>query len=136
VYAITRDGAVYHNFELVLPRGAQIFRRNDHSFSLDTKRFSLGFEIIFNGFSSNLPSDFEELYLGQRFGEIQSYSAEIGVDVKFKLINLFSRTGWQYYKWIDLFLNNLENDFKFDLFLKRISWDMAYTVATIRKQQI
>jgi hypothetical protein len=134
IFAITKEGEIYDHLELVLPRGTIIGRPNDRSFSIDTRRFSLRFEVTFDGFSANLPADFEELYLGTKFDSVRSYVARIDIEVRFKLRSVFSRKGWQYYKWIDRFLANLESDFSFDLFLKQISWDAAYSVATIAKR--
>lgn len=134
VYAITSEGAIYDHFELVLPRGTVISRPDDRSFVVDTKRFSLSFEVTFDGFGANLPSDFEELYIGTKFGDVRSYEVGVNIKVKFKFRSVFSRDGWQYYKWIDLFLENIEKEFSFDVFLKQISWDVAYSVATIMRR--
>jgi hypothetical protein len=135
VYSTTRDGAIFDHFGLSLPRGTQICRDSDNSFSINTRRFSLRFDIIFDGYSGVPPFDFEECYIGKSFDEIDAYNAKIFIDIKFKLIYFFSRTGWQYYTWIDQFIKTLEEDFSFELFLSRISWDTAYTVVTLMRHQ-
>jgi hypothetical protein len=64
VAAYTKEGAIFDSFELVLPKGSIVSRGNDHSLLIDTKRFSLRFETLFEGFGSVLPRGFEKFYLG------------------------------------------------------------------------
>jgi hypothetical protein len=133
VYAITADGAVYDYFELILPRGSQVTREAD-ALRINTKRFSLSFEIDFSGFRGNFPSEFEELYLGfQDDIDVIPFLIWIRAGVRFKLRYIFSRKGWEYFKWLDNFLNSLEDDFSFESFLKNIDWEAAHTSAIIER---
>jgi hypothetical protein len=134
VYAITADGAVFEHFALELPRGTHISRSSGNQLRIETKRFTLNLAVRFDGTNGNLPYDFSELYLGFAFDEVSVYTAWVDVDVQFKLRTLFSRKGWEYFGWIDLFLSNLERDFSFGTFLNTIGWETAYSIATINRQ--
>jgi hypothetical protein len=134
VYVITEDGALFDHFDLVLPRGTTVSRGDGQSFSIKTKRFLLRFRVEFSGFRTNFPEDFEELYLGCKFDDVTPYIAHIYIDVKFKLLSVLSQRGWEYFKWIDIFLTNLQDEFSFDSFLSRIGWEIAYSVARLEKQ--
>jgi hypothetical protein len=93
VAAYTGEGAIFDQFDLVLPRGSAVSRSGDHSLLIDTKRFSIRFETLFDGYGGSLPSHFEELYIGLKGDEAATYEVRIEVDVALKWMTLFSRTG-------------------------------------------
>ncbi|MGE0563565.1 MAG: hypothetical protein AB7O50_03535 [Pseudolabrys sp.] len=134
VAAFTGEGAIFDRFELVLPRGSTVSRGSDHSLLIDTKRFSLRFEVKFDGYGAVLPFKFEESYLGTKFDKTASYKVDIVVDVKFKWATILSRSGWQYFRWIDLFIRELERRFSFELFLDHVGWETARTMMLVNKQ--
>ena len=84
---------------------------------------------------NNLPHRFEELYLARKFGEIRPYHINVNIGVTFKLLSLFSATGWEYYRWLDSFLDSFAQDFAFDRFLQDIGWNIAVTMATVTEHK-
>lgn len=129
VYAVGRDGAVFSEFELILPRGAKVLRSPSSGLRIVTPRFSCEIDTNFGGFGANLPRKFEDLYLGKTGVKTTAYDVSVTIDVSFKLQSLFSVGGRQYYQWLDLFLDEFEKLFSFEKFLEEIGWPIAVSVA-------
>lgn len=122
VSAFGNDGAIFQNFEMLLPKGSSITREKDHSINITTKRFRLKFRPIFTGFASVLPRNFEEIYMGKTFDSISTFGVGLKISVNYSLRTLLTSKGWEYYWWLDSFLGKLEESFSMDSFLSRISW--------------
>lgn len=131
VYATGADGALFDHFELVLPARSHVTRLPTTGFRIETPRFKLVVNPEFVGTSTIFPSRFEELYLGRKFDELSLYDVRLHVAVEFKWLSFFTNKGWDYYEWLDSFLDELAKDFEFSEFLERINWEAAATVATI-----
>jgi len=135
VSATGKRGEIFDQFELILPRGAQVSRTDAQSIRFETKRLSMDIEVEFDGFSANLPHRFEELYLGRKCGDVHSYQINLVISVQFKLKSLLSATGWEYYHWLDSFLDEIDRAFSFSRFLQHIGWNKAVSVATVTRHQ-
>jgi hypothetical protein len=79
--------------------------------------------------------DFEKYYLRlqeyyQRSNPsmVKEKAIEIEVKVFFKNSIFFSRTGLQYYEWLDSYLDKLEEEFSTSYFFKKIGWDSVSTL--------
>ena len=136
VAAYTAEGAIFDSFELVLPKGSAVSRGSDHSLSIDTKRFSLRGGTIFEGYATVFPPNFDELYLDPKADLVKPYQVDVNIDVKLKWRALLSQRGWQYFRWIDIFMKKLETQFYFEHFLQEVGWNTANSVAlVIRRSQ-
>ena len=133
VYATGSDGELFDQFELILPLGTVLSRTEEGTLSIKTDRFTLKLTPVFQRYSTNLPKDFEELYLGKNFLEVHAYNVALEVDVSFGWQSVTTRKGWDYYEWLDSFLEELEQSFSFDDFVESIGWHTAHTSATISK---
>lgn len=122
IYAFGKDGAIFENFEMVLPKDSSIIREKDTSISIITNRFRLRFQPIFNGCNSVLPRKFEKLYMGKAFDSVSIFDVRLKVSVDYSLRTLLTSQGWEYYWWLDSFLEKLEESFSKDSFLSKISW--------------
>jgi hypothetical protein len=135
VRALGEGGALYHRFNLVLPSGSAVVRLPDDAIRIATKRLSLELRTEFGGSWENLPREFERKYLGLERpggpGEYNAYGVSIEVRVSFRLLALFTRSAWDYYHWVDSFLDSLENDFCKESFFARINWELALTVSNV-----
>jgi hypothetical protein len=127
ISSITKEGTIFKEFDFVLPKGSSVSRK-DNKMLLNTKRFVIEFEIIYGGFGNVLPRDFEELYLGYTsYKDYSTTEITVNINVRFKFKSLFSRNGWDYYEWIELFLEKVERNFSEDYFFKAINWQEIYT---------
>jgi hypothetical protein len=66
--------------------------------------------------------------------EIRTYQVDIEVSVVFKTLALLQPSGWDYYMWLDSFLDALEQAFSKSAFFKRIDWDGVMAVARVMRQ--
>ncbi len=135
VYAYGKDGAIFDLFELVLPKGTSVTRSDPETVAIHAKRFLMNIRIDFEGFGAVLPTDFEELYLGKKFTETHCYKVGLDINVNFKLRSLISRSGWEYFQWLDSLSGPINKTFSFDQFIEDIGWETAHSVAKIFERQ-
>ena len=134
VFQMGSGGAIYDEFELILPHRTKVSRVDADTILIQTERFSLRIEVEFDGFGATFSPDFVELYLGQRYPEIQGLKIGLNIGVRFKWWSLLTTSGWEYYRWVDSFLERVANGFSFDRFLHRIGWETALSTALIARQ--
>jgi hypothetical protein len=133
-YASGKGGAIFDQFELILPRGTQVSRVDADTVLVRTRRFSMRIEAAFQGFGANLPCRFAELYLGRGFHEVDTYQIDLDIHVKFRWWSLLTAVGWEYYRWVDLFLDRIAQGFSFERFLQDIGWNTALSAAIVAKR--
>ena len=127
VSAYSND-AIYEKFDLTLPKGSVITRK-DNLLIIETDRFLISADMQFQGFGFFVPPHFEDLYLKISKGtDIADFEIELTLNIKFKLMSIFSSKGWEYYNWIDSFIEELNNDFSGDEFFKSIYWEQTMTI--------
>ncbi|HZO75703.1 MAG TPA: hypothetical protein VFB60_26085 [Ktedonobacteraceae bacterium] len=132
VYAYS-NGAIYKKFGLTLPKGSKVTRPEKNKLEIETKKLKILLAIRYDGYATVLPEKFEEYYLNLKLQEtptskgiLLSYGLdEIYIDIKItiKLGAILSSNGWEYYKWVDSFLNKIENAVSREAFFHRINWD-------------
>jgi hypothetical protein len=122
------NGEVFDQFELILPKGSSLSRADD-ALLIKTSRYVLRIQSIYEGFSTNLPSDFEESYLGKKFNTYSPHQVDLELSVKFAWRSLLTPRGWDHYEWLDSFIAKLERTFSFESFIHQIGWETAHSVA-------
>ena len=133
VWATGKGGAIFDHFELILPTGAVISRIDPASVRVRTERLSMQIGVGFEGFSTVLPRRFGEFYLGVRFDDINSYMVNLRIDVKFAWWALFTPAGWEYYRWLDSFVEEISKAFSFERFIADVGWHAALTAHVIQR---
>jgi len=128
VFAKGSEGEIYDNFELVLPKGSSLSRHGT-TLRIHTPRFTLDIDSIYKGYSTVLPRDFEEFYLGIPSNEVDAQQVNVRVTVSFRWWSVLSSRSWEYFAWLDSFLDRLHESFHFDAFLLSIEWKTAHTTA-------
>jgi hypothetical protein len=131
VYATGKDGAIFDHFELILPTGARVSRVAPHSVRVQTKRFSMEVAVRFEGFSAARPHRFADLYMEGEGRKLRWYEVHASITIRFKLLSLFTARGWQYYRWLDSFVDEIDSAFSFSRFLEHIGWETALSAAVI-----
>lgn len=131
VYAGGKGGAIFSHFELILPSASKVTKSAQDGLVIATPRFTLAIKVECQGFNSNLPGEFEKLYLGRSFKELTVLKYDVRAAVSFKRRAFLATEGWEAYRWVDGFLERLQREFAFEPFLKEIGWDTALTVAHI-----
>jgi len=130
VVACFADGAMFMNFELILPKNSRVKRNIDNSISIITPRFTLKLNSITDGSATFIPWEFCKRYLGlTSFFNLSELVVQFKIDITFHFGSLFKTMGWRYYNWIDSFVVELEKDFSKEYYFKnKIEWDKAYTI--------
>lgn len=127
-----RGGARYERFNLILPRNSTITRNDDGTIKIETSKFVLNFLVDFSTVGTNLPHKFEEFYLGLKdLDEYYVYEVGIKIHTIFKILSLFSWSGWEYNKWIDSFINYLDLNFSKEQFIKDLNWSTVLTLIEV-----
>jgi hypothetical protein len=121
-------GSWYHNFCLVLPKGSTIKRPHDYEIEIETRKLKIRLATCFNGSIAALDNEFMYYYLGYaNLFDIFTYQILIDIHISVKLGALFTSSGWEYYHWIDSFLEEIEQAVSQDAFFKRINWETTLT---------
>ena len=128
VFATGSDGEIYDNFELVLPKGSSL-SRHGATLRIHTPRFTMDIDSIFEGYATILPPDFEEFYLGIPFNTVNAQQVNLRVTVRFSWWSVLSSRSWEYFAWLDSFLDRLHESFHFEAFLVTTGWETAHTTA-------
>ena len=136
LWRMGKGGTIFEEFDLVLPKDSKVSREGD-SVQIDTKRFKMIFEFNYCGFGNSLPYGFEELYCGyKRSDDIRTTEISLDISIKFKFFALFSRGGWDYYEWIEIFIEKMNENFSADYFFKKINWNQSFAQAIINENLI
>lgn len=131
VITVYGNGVYYDKFELVLPLNSKLKKPTDSAIEIDTQRLKISMDIHFDGCNNSLPRGFEQYYLGiddNNLLRFDAFEVKINISVDMKLRSLFSRLGWEYYYWIDSFLDDIDYYVSQDVFFKRINWESVLTV--------
>jgi hypothetical protein len=128
VAAWGENGEVFDQFELILPKGSSLERDNG-ALQIKTSRYTIKIASIFEGFATNLPSDFEELYLGVPFNTYSPRQVDLQLSIDFAWWSLLAPSGWDHYEWLDSFVEKLDRAFSFERFVHDVGWETAHSVA-------
>ena len=120
-------GALYNRFDLTLPKGANVRRGELNSIIIETKRFTLSITVDFSGFSAVLPWEYEHHILGIDPKKHVDYKIDVELKVSFKPATLFLPGGWEYYRWIESFMETFEMDFSEEKHFTNIGWETTLT---------
>lgn len=136
VISVYSNGAYYDKFELVLPLKSKLKKPNDTKIEIETQRLKISMETQFDGCNASFPRGFEKYYLGidDKDFRFKAFEIKIDINVDMKLRSIFSRLGWEYYYWIDSFLNDIDQQVSPEVFFTRINWETALT--TIQCQNV
>ena len=126
------DGAMYTRFDLILPKGTKIKRPYPGVLELENDRVALTVYIDYEGYSTSLPHDFAEAFLGVPRHSIEPLQVNIFLITKIKILALLRWRSWRYYQWIDSFAERLRDFSQFSQFLEKIDWEATITHFRIR----
>lgn len=120
---------LYERFDLILPKKSKIQRPDRNKIEIDTKKLKISMTIRFVEDKMGNPNwYFTENYLGIDFILLTEFYLDINLKIFMKLGGLFTKIGWEYYRWIDSFLENIEKEVSRNKFFERINWEAALTV--------
>jgi hypothetical protein len=132
VAAYGPNGAIYEDFDLVLPKGSTVNRTKDNGIEIETDKLKMSLTVEFTRSATVLPEGFKQHYLGinrkDSPDDWSEYKIEVLIQVTMKWAAFLSGAGWEYYRWVDSFLCDLEERMCRQAFIKRIDWESAFTV--------
>jgi hypothetical protein len=129
------DVAFYMHFALTLPKGARIKRGEPNAIVIDTDRFVLTFNIDFGGFGTIIPWEYHRHILGLDPRECDDYQISVRFKVLFKFASLFLPGGWEYYRWLESFMESFNAKFSKDRHFAEIGWESALTLIQYHEMQ-
>jgi len=83
---------------------------------------------MFEGFNTNVPRGYIEHYIKEDESNITVYAFNVIIEIKLKLWGLIIGSGWEFYSWIDSFIEELESKISMEHYFKKIGWENAYTI--------
>lgn len=121
------DGTIYRRLILTLPTNTKLEKTDDSSsFCVTTSRFKLSMCINSEGYGHIMPSGFEYAYI-KNDQNIKSLKLKIRIKADVRLLSLLTFSNWEYYTWMDSYINTLKEKYSFSSFLKEINWSEAST---------
>jgi hypothetical protein len=140
VAAWSKNGAFFDKFNLILPKGSVVQRPEKNKIAIETKKLKILIAVRYDGYATILPRNFEESYLhlppdveytdeGPRvlyYGGPVEIHIDIQVTVKSRA--MLSSSGWNYYRWVDSFLERIEKEVSREAFFNRIQWENVVTL--------
>ena len=127
---------MYEKFELVLPRNCKINRNKNNEIVLNSDILNISIKAEIDKYAINLPEDFLELYLGLKDVAQKRYNplrVKIKIKSKLKVKSLFLKTGWNYYLWLDKFLEYVRREFSMKDFFDSVSWKSIRALQHVTK---
>lgn len=132
-----RNGVMYSHFDLKLPKNSKLKRDSDNSISLITERFTINLKTIISGMNTYIPHEYEKHYLGLSYStDLPAFIATYEIEVHFHIRSLFKTNSWQYYEWVDSFINQIEIDISQEYYFnKKIEWNKTYPIIKMLKKK-
>jgi hypothetical protein len=130
VRARGKRGEFYNRFELVLPENSKLNLSGDGEIEIRTSRFSLLITVDFTKMSMDVPDELYEfiLCLDKKPKDIIEFEVHVNINVNFEPSSFISSRGWEYYYWVDSFIDSFERNFSIDAFFDSIGWNESLTV--------
>ncbi|WAC03033.1 hypothetical protein N7U66_05225 [Lacinutrix neustonica] len=131
-----KNGVMFSHFDLKLPKNSKLKRNSDNSISLITERFTINLKTIISGINTYIPWEYRKYYLGSEYNNDQpAFIATYEIEIHFHLSSLFKTNSWQYYEWVDSFINQIEADISEEYYFnKKIEWDKTYPIIKMLKE--
>ncbi|TET22936.1 MAG: hypothetical protein E3J71_04175 [Candidatus Stahlbacteria bacterium] len=127
----SQTGALFQHFELVLPRKSVVTRLKGNQIEIKTRGFKLTIGVDFIECGSILPYGFGEYYLQRKFDvrlPLWRFKINVGVRADFNWGTILSGVGKRYCRWVDSFLDRLDETISEERFFDGIGWKSAVTV--------
>lgn len=119
-------------FDVVVPAGGKIQRLKPNVIEIETPAFRLTLTVNATNYTVKLPDNFARLYLGEASAkDVQYFQVKLKVQAQFNGAALLTQDGWEDYGWLNAFIEELEEDFSRQAFLKHIEWQRTTAVARV-----
>lgn len=129
------NGHLYEYFRLTLPKKCKVTKPSKNILEIKTNRIELKIENKITGKTTIVSENFIKYYVGnQKESDFIKYSMDTNIEIKFTLLAFFSNLGWNYFKWIDSFIDKYADSFSEQRFLKRINWNTIDNLINVTKR--
>jgi len=130
VYCDGENGAIFETIELTLPKDCIIRKPYDNKVIIESDKISISITTKFEGNILFLPEEFYKHYLkiNNKFETVKDFKISIVIDANMKIRSLFSKRGLEYYRWLDLFLKDLDGYASTNAFFEKINWNTVKTI--------
>lgn len=123
-----RRGAFYSRFDLTLPKPSKIKRIDSKTITIETNRFIFKIAVDFERFGTVIPHEYLQHVLGHDARALHAYQINVVFTVSFRFASLFLPGGWDYYRWVESFVESFDQKFSKERYFKDIAWESALTV--------
>lgn len=135
VMVTSAGGALYSRFDLTLPKGAAISRGKSNELVISTNRFEMIISVDFGGFGAAIPWEYQRHILRIDPKDCHDYQVGVNLNVSFKFASLFLPGGWEYYRWIESFIESFDANFSEERHFIDIGWESVLTLIQYHENQ-
>jgi hypothetical protein len=118
----------FERIRIRLPEGSTI-KREGAAVQVQTKKCTVRILVEADG-TTVLEHDFTREFLGalDRTLRLDPHRLKVTVDVRFRLSAVLARRGLVYYRWVDTFIEQLDEAISHERFFSTIDWEGAMTL--------
>ncbi|MBD7966646.1 hypothetical protein [Paenibacillus gallinarum] len=116
------SGEQFVKFDLILPVKSSIQAIDSNTIMIKTAKLSMVIKVKFSGMNTYIPPLFVSQYLKQKSNDVKAYQVDVNINVKINYKGFFSLKGWEYFEWVDSFLDYIEEKMSRKTFFESIDW--------------
>ncbi|MFC4163386.1 hypothetical protein ACFOWU_06970 [Epilithonimonas zeae] len=124
-----KRGAMFQYFDLKLPAESKIVRKKNSTILISNRRFEISITTNVSGVNTYIPIEYKGLYLGLKNLHDPAYITNFSIKITFNRSSFFKSSSWEYYQWLDSFLDEFEKNASEKYYFKsKIDWDRIYPI--------
>ncbi len=128
------NGHLYENFILTLPKKCKVSKPSKNILEIKTTRIELTIENEITAMTTEVSENFIKYYIGNHDdSDFIKYTMDTNIRIKFTLLAFITNLGWNYFKWIDSFIDRYADSFSEQRFLERINWNTIDNLINVTK---
>lgn len=120
---------MFQYFALNLPIESKITKIKDSTISISNSRFEILITTNVSGVNTFIPIEFRRIYLGLKKMDDPTFVTNFKIKINFKALSFFRSSSWEYYQWLDSFLEEFENKVSEKYYFEnKIEWDKIFPI--------
>jgi hypothetical protein len=121
----------YSHFELTMPKGSTVRRTSPGSLVINSKMVTLELTASIT-WNYGTPMSFERYYLNKPDdASLEAIEVTYAIKAAVRRRLGFRAADWNYYSWVESFIDSIKEDLDGEAFFRRISWDSVGTLLGI-----
>ncbi|MDP4270243.1 MAG: hypothetical protein Q8909_08960 [Bacteroidota bacterium] len=128
------DGHMFENFILTLPKNCVISKPSKNALRINTNKIDLLISHEFAAMEKIDSDNFLNYYTDcNSNSEFTKYTINTNIKISFTFLAYITNLGWNYFKWIDSFIESYNKRFSEKKFFNKINWETIDILINVTK---